>query len=101
MPPTIRESQYPEAAVHRIQASFAGKLIIALVCAATLLAPARAADNNALKTIDYPGGGQILYGPLPDQSTLKDAMVAMLRNIHGHFGDRPVIGSLFQTHGSD
>ncbi len=87
--------------MHRIHASFAGKLIVALVCAATFLAPARAADNNALKTIDYPGGGQILYGPLPDQSSLKDAMVAMLRNIHGHFGDRPVIGSLFQTHGSD
>jgi hypothetical protein len=101
MPPTIRNSQYPEAAVHRIQASFTGKLIIALLCAATFLASARAADNNALKTIDYPGGGQILYGPLPDQSSLKDAMVAMLRNIHQHFGDRPQIGSLFQTHGSD
>jgi hypothetical protein len=101
MPPTIRNPPYPEAAVHRIQASFTGKLIIALLCAATFLAPTRAADNNALKTIDYPGGGQILYGPLPDQSTLKDAMVSMLRNIHGHFGDRPVIGSLFQTHGSD
>jgi hypothetical protein len=87
--------------MHRIQASFAGKLIVAFLCAATFLGPARAADNNALKTIDYPGGGQILYGPLPDQSSLKDAMVAMLRNIHGHFGDRPVIGNLFQTHGSD
>jgi hypothetical protein len=74
---------------------------VALLCAAAFLSPARAADNNALKTIDYPGGGQILYGPLPDQSTLKDAMVAMLRNIHGHFGERPQIGNLFQTHGSD
>jgi hypothetical protein len=101
MLPTISNSQYPEAAVHRIQASFAGKLIIAFLCAAIFLAPARAADNNALKTIDYPGGGQILYGPLPDQSSLKDAMVSMLRNIHGHFGDRPQIGNLFQTHGSD
>lgn len=87
--------------MHRIRSSFVGKLIITLLCAATFIAPTRAADNAALKTIDYPGGGQILYGPLPDQSSLKDAMVAMLRNIHGHFGDRPQIGNLFQTHGSD
>lgn len=100
MPPTIRDSQYPEAAVHRIQSNFAGKLIIALLCAAVFLSPARAAEG-ALKTIDNPGGGQIIYGPLDDQFSLKDAMVTMLRNIHGHFGERPEIGKLFQTHGSD
>ena len=87
--------------MHRIQTNFAGKLIIALLCAAVFLSPARAADNNALKTIDNPGGGQIIYGPLDDQSSMKDAMVVMLRNIHGHFGERPEIGKLFQTHGSD
>jgi hypothetical protein len=101
MPLTIRNSHYPEAAVDRIQTNFAGKLIIALLCAAAFLLPARGADNNALKTIDNPGGGQIIYGPLDDQSSMKDAMVAMLRNIHGHFGDRPQIGSLFQAHGSE
>ncbi len=37
--------------------------------------------DNSLKTIDNPGGGQIIYGLLNDQSSLKDAMVAMLRNI--------------------
>ena len=88
--------------IHRnaIAISNAAKLIIAVLCAAAFLAPARAADNS-LKTIDNPGGGQIIYGPLNDQSSLKDAMVAMLRNIHGHFGDRPEIGKLFQTRGSD
>jgi hypothetical protein len=28
-------------------------------------------------------------------------MGTMLRNIHGHFGDRPQIGKFFQTRGSD
>jgi len=86
--------------VIRMQTRIAKKLGIALLCAATFLAPVRAADNS-LKTIDYPGGGQIIYGPLPDQSSLKDALVSMLKNIHGHFGERPEIGKLFQTHGSD
>jgi hypothetical protein len=86
--------------VIRIQTRFAKKFIIALLCATAFLSPARAADSS-LKTIDYPGGGQIIYGPLPDQSSLKDALVTMLKNIHGHFGERPEIGKLFQTHGSD
>lgn len=87
--------------MHRFLSNLAGKLVIALLCTAAFLLPARAADSNALKTIDNPGGGQIIYGPLDDQSSMKDAMVVMLRNIHGHFGDRPEIGKLFQTHGSD
>jgi hypothetical protein len=86
--------------VIRSQMQLVGKLGIALLCAAAFLSPARAADN-ALKTIDNPGGGQIIYGPLDDQASMKDALVTMLKNIHGHFGERPEIGKLFQTHGSD
>ncbi len=87
--------------MNRIQTSVIMKLtVVLLFVAASLAMSARAADNS-LKTIDNPGGGQIIYGPLNDQSSLKDAMVAMLRNIHGHFGDRPEIGKLFQTRGSD
>jgi hypothetical protein len=89
-----------ESVVIHIQTRFTQKLGVALLCVAAFLASARGADNS-LKTIDYPGGGQIIYGPLPDQSSLKDALVMMLKNIHGHFGERPEIGKLFQTHGSD
>jgi hypothetical protein len=84
----------------RIPSRFIKRFSVLLLCAAAFLAPVRAADG-ALKTIDYPGGGQIVYGPLDDQSTLKDAMVTMLRNVHGHFGERPEVGKLFQTRGSD
>ncbi len=86
--------------MNRIQIQFAAKSIIALLCAALFMQSARAADTG-LKTIDNPGGGQIIYGPLDDQSSLQNAMIAMLRDIHGHFGNRPEIGRFFQTRGSD
>jgi hypothetical protein len=58
-------------------------------------------NSSGLKTIDNPGGGQIVYGPLTNVTTQRDAMIAMLRNIHSHFGDRPQIGKFFQAKGSD
>jgi hypothetical protein len=57
--------------------------------------------NDSLKIINSPGGGQIVYGPLADQSTMQGAMVAMLRNIHGHFGEKPQVGNFFQAKGSN
>lgn len=59
------------------------------------------ADSGGLKTIDNPGGGQVVYGPLTNVTTQRDAMAAMLRNVHGHFGDEPQIGKFFQAKGSD
>lgn len=86
--------------MNRIDTQLIAKTTVVLLCAAAFLAPARAADGG-LKTIDNPGGGQIIYGPLEDQSSMKDAMVTMLCNIHGHFGERPEIGKFFQTRGND
>lgn len=57
--------------------------------------------NESLKFINNPGGGQIVYGPLADQSTMEGAMGAMLRSVHGHFGARPQIGNFFQAKGSN
>jgi hypothetical protein len=54
-----------------------------------------------MRTINNPGGGQIIYGPLPGETTLQGALASTLRNIHSHFGDRPEIGKLFQARGSD
>ncbi len=52
--------------------------------------------EDALKTINNPGGGQILYGPMGAQPSVQAAMGYMLRQLHGHYGDRPQVGRLFQ-----
>jgi hypothetical protein len=82
------------------------------VCARTSLAVAislllvlpgapRALAEDALKTIDNPGGGKIVYGQLPGQTTEAGAMGAILRAVHQQWGDRPQVGSLFQARGTD
>ena len=84
----------------RIPTQFLAKMTVAVFCLATVLAPARADDS--LKTINNPGGGQIIYGPLlGGESSLPDAMVSMLRNVHARFGERPQIGKFFQARGSN
>jgi hypothetical protein len=52
--------------------------------------------EDALKTINNPGGGQIMYGPMGAQPSVQAAMGYMLRQIHGRYGDRPQVGRLFQ-----
>jgi hypothetical protein len=52
---------------------------------------------EGLKTINNPGGGQIVYGPLTGVSSLKTAMAYVLRTVHGHFDDRPKVGKFFQA----
>jgi len=58
-------------------------------------------DAGGLKTIDNPGGGQVVYGSMTNVTSQRDAMAAMLRNVHSHFGDKPQIGKFFQAKGSD
>lgn len=48
--------------------------------------PAQPQAGEGLHTIDNPGGGQVVYGTLTGQSSLSNAMVFMLRQVHGHFG---------------
>jgi hypothetical protein len=52
---------------------------------------------QGLKTIDNPDGGQIVYGSVIGQTTPQGAMAAALRYAHGSFGDRPQIGTIFQS----
>ena len=70
-----------------------------LLALATTAASTQSPDG--LKMIDNPGGGQVVYGPLTELRSTSGAMVFMLRQVHGHFGDRPEIGKFFQTNGSD
>ncbi|HET9328993.1 MAG TPA: hypothetical protein VFO23_00555 [Steroidobacteraceae bacterium] len=50
---------------------------------------------EGLQTVTVPGGGQIVYGPLTGQANQHDAMVFMLRQVHGHYGERPQVGRFF------
>ena len=62
---------------------------------------AQARSDDALKIIDNPGGGQVVYGTLPGEASFGGGMATMLRNVHGHFGERPQVGKFFQARGSD
>jgi len=77
-------------------------LVLAVLLAACALAlyslPLSAAG---LRTVSLPGGGDITYGPLSGQETQEDAMIFMLRQIHGHFGERPDVGRFFTASAKD
>ncbi len=64
-----------------------------------LTSPGRARADD-LKTINHPGGGQIVYGPLTDVTSMQNGMVYVLRMVHSHFGERPQIGRFFQARDS-
>lgn len=68
---------------------------------ASLAIHANGNPDEGLQTIDNPGGGQIVYGPLAVQTSLSGAMGIVLREVHKHFGDRPQISKLFQARNSD
>jgi hypothetical protein len=59
--------------------------------------PVTAAADDALKVIDNPGGGQVVYGPV-DVATPQAAMATVLHYVHTHFGQSPVVGKAFQSH---
>ena len=70
-------------------------------CSHPVPAKAPAATNAGLKTLDNPGGGAVVFGPLTGQASLRDGMAFMLHQVHDHFGGRPQIGKLFQVRGSN
>lgn len=58
--------------------------------------PASAGSPDSFKVIDSTGGGQVVFGPVT-KSTPPAAMGAVLRYVHNHFGDSPVVGKVFQS----
>ncbi len=56
---------------------------------------------QSLKTINPPGGGQIVYGQVAGQTNEAGAMGAILRSIHNSLGDKPQVGKLFQVRNSE
>jgi hypothetical protein len=53
--------------------------------------------KNEIKILDNPGGGQYAFGTMTSQSNKADALIYMLHQIHGKFGDKPQVGKLFQS----
>jgi len=55
----------------------------------------------ALKTIDNPQGGRIVYGQVEGAASEARAMGAVLRAMHNQFGDRPNVGRIFWVNGTN
>jgi hypothetical protein len=68
-----------------------------VLLSAVVLLSSSLAYAQGLKTIDNPSGGQIVYGSVVGQTTPQGAMAAALHYAHGSFGDRPQIGTIFQS----
>lgn len=58
------------------------------------------AAPSALKTINTPQGGQIVYGQVDGAASEAAAMGAVLRTVHDQFGDKPEVGKIFRVHGT-
>jgi hypothetical protein len=81
------------------KASLVSRLCAAVFCTCVGISTCHAQQptKDGLKTVDNPGGGQFVYGPLTGQSSKAAALVYMLHLVHNHFGDKPQIGRLLQS----
>ena len=80
------------------------KTILLLVSSAILLASAAVMASPAgdgIKTVDVPGGGHIMYGPLPGQLTPQAAIGKVLHVVSQHCGDRPQITNILKAGNGD
>lgn len=51
----------------------------------------------SLKTIQNPGGGTIVFGPIPGQQTYQTLLSVMLKRVEADYGDRPQLGNMLQS----
>lgn len=58
-------------------------------------------SQTALKTIDNPSGGKIVYGLVDGASSEAGAMGMILSSLHRQYGDRPQVGKVFQVRDSN
>ena len=70
--------------------------ISALLCCA-----AWAQAQSSQKTINNPGGGMIVYGPVAGATTNAAAMIQVLSSVQNNCGERPKIGRPFRVRGTD
>ena len=55
------------------------------------------APSNRFSVVNAPGGGQYIYGPFTGKGSMSEAVIYMLRSIHGYFGNRPELGKFVQS----
>jgi hypothetical protein len=72
-----------------------------VVPATLLLAISAVSSQGALKTINNPQGGKIVYGPVDGATSEAQAMGAALRAMHTQYGGRPQVGKIFRVHGTN
>ena len=80
------------------------KTIFVFACSAILLAGATVTASPAadgIKTVDVPGGGHIMFGPLPGQITPQAAVGKVLHVVSQHCGDRPQITNILKANNGD
>src|SRR5580693_159865 len=70
------------------------RTIAVVLCA---LAPQARA---ALKTINSPQGGKIIYGQVAGETTEAGAMASLLRMLHTQYGAKPQVGKFFEAKGT-
>ncbi len=51
--------------------------------------------------MNNPSGGELVYGPVLNQTTPQGAMATVLHTIHIQLGDRPQVGKVFQSRDGD
>jgi hypothetical protein len=56
-----------------------------------------ASSQDALKAIDNPAGGKIVYGVVDGASSEAGAMGQILSSLHRQYGDKPQVGKVFQV----
>ncbi len=53
--------------------------------------------KSEIKIVQNPAGGEYAFGTLTSQTNKLDALVYVLHQIHGKFGEKPQVGKLFQA----
>ena len=87
--PGLRRLLFP-----KLQSVMERALLATIVC---LVFTAPSYAGQGLKTINNPGGGMIVYGPVGGQSTEAGAMGAVLRSLASQYGNRPEVGRVFRV----
>ncbi|HMG84369.1 MAG TPA: hypothetical protein VK574_01420 [Terracidiphilus sp.] len=59
--------------------------------------PGQPPAKGEIKIVQNPGGGEYAFGTLASQSNKTDALVYMLHQVHGKFGEKPQVGKLIQS----